>query len=135
MTHGPKFSHNTLNAGLLAARTASVTTGQSESNTGIKLEGLFKAGTARPIIEALATYAQDLENIECAYHTIRVHCMTCMCSQVLDSFVTSAKLNSSWKPTRKAARLGRFIAALQAGLNVVIMSRVAGLATTNCLTT
>ena len=41
-------------------------TGESESSTGVKLEGLFKAGTARPIMEALATYAQDLQNIECA---------------------------------------------------------------------
>ena len=31
----------------------------------MKLENLFKAGTSRPILEALSTYAQDLENIEC----------------------------------------------------------------------
>ena len=55
-----------VSAGLLAARTASVATGESESSTGVKLEGLFKAGTARPIMEALTTYAQDLQNIECA---------------------------------------------------------------------
>jgi hypothetical protein len=51
--------------GLLAARTASVATGEAESSTGVRLESLFKAGTSRPILEALSTYAQDLENIEC----------------------------------------------------------------------
>ncbi len=54
-------------------------TGEAESNTGVRLEGLFKAGTARPILEALTTYAQDLENIECELPLLHVSGHGCIC--------------------------------------------------------
>ena len=69
-----------VSAGLLAARTASVATGESESTTGVKLEGLFKAGTARPVMEALTTYAQDLQNIECALEHVHALWWFHLCS-------------------------------------------------------
>lgn len=52
--------------GLLAARAATRATGNTESSTGLRLETLFRSGTARPIIEAFTAYQQDLQNIECA---------------------------------------------------------------------
>lgn len=59
-------SRSTCLAGLLAARAARTSSGRTESNTGLRLESLFRSGTARPIIEALTTFHQDLRNIECA---------------------------------------------------------------------
>lgn len=52
--------------GLFAARAATRATGKTESSTGLRLETLFRSGTARPIIEAFTAYQQDLQNIECA---------------------------------------------------------------------
>ena len=53
-------------AGLLSARSSSAATGQAESATGTRLEKLVRSGVTGPIVEALATYKQDLENIQCA---------------------------------------------------------------------
>ena len=51
--------------GLVAARAASTSSGRTESSTGLRLENLFRSGTARPVIEAFSTFHQDLRNIEC----------------------------------------------------------------------
>lgn len=40
--------------------------GEPEGGTGRRLERLVGSGLAGPVVEALATYAADLENIKCA---------------------------------------------------------------------
>jgi ubiquinone/menaquinone biosynthesis C-methylase UbiE len=50
--------------GLLSARTSSAASGEAEGGTGRRLEKLVRGGATGPIAEALATYAQDFENIK-----------------------------------------------------------------------
>ena len=54
-----------LTAGLLSARGSSTVSGRAQSATGTRLEKLVRSGLAGPVVEALATYKQDLENIQC----------------------------------------------------------------------
>lgn len=54
----------TVHAGLLSARTSSAASGEAEGGTGRRLEKLVRGGAVGPIAEALATYAQDYENIK-----------------------------------------------------------------------
>lgn len=62
-------------AGLLAARAASTSSGRSESSTGLRLESLFRSGTARPVIEAFTTFHQDLRNVECVLQPVQCSAM------------------------------------------------------------
>mmetsp|Transcript_13724 Transcript_13724/g.41468 ORF Transcript_13724/g.41468 Transcript_13724/m.41468 type:complete len:561 (+) Transcript_13724:174-1856(+) len=56
--------------GLASARSSSVAAGEAEGGTGRRLERLVGSGLAGPIVEALATYAADLENIKAGQYKL-----------------------------------------------------------------
>lgn len=69
MAYDTLSHHGRGHTGLASARSSSVAAGEAEGGTGRRLERLVGSGLAGPIVEALATYAADLENIKCATTT------------------------------------------------------------------
>lgn len=56
--------------GLMSARGSSAASGRAESATGMRLEKLVRGGLGGPVLEALATYKADFENIQAGVYKL-----------------------------------------------------------------